>query len=173
MSQEVEDMLKDGNFPLDVIRYRTPRCWMPAPEAFQARITPAYQLDRSVAQEYLRSALEARNLAGCSDCSTCPERLIFDHLWLGGAFLANSVEESNPYRHKWSYLESTKPRWFELLHMDTWSKAQYTQRSGAGADFSLMDLEKKGQSRCIWPVSREKYPVENVASSVAMKDALA
>ena len=55
-SQEVEDVLKDGNFALDVIRYRTPHCWMPAPEAFQAKITPAYQLDRKVAQDYLRNA---------------------------------------------------------------------------------------------------------------------
>ena len=63
-----------------------------SPEADQARITPAYQLDREEAREHLRTALAARNAAGCLDCSTCPELLIFDQLWLGNAaFLATKA----------------------------------------------------------------------------------
>ena len=47
-----------------------------------ARITPAYHEDRGEAREYLRCALAARLEAGYLDSSTCPERLIYNYLWL-------------------------------------------------------------------------------------------
>ena len=93
MSQEVEDVMVSGSTPLDVIQFRTPQCLMPAPEDDQARITPAYHQDKEEAEEYLRNALAARNAAGYVVCSTCPERLIFDYLWLDKEqFLADSRE---------------------------------------------------------------------------------
>ena len=82
MSQEVEDVLLSRSLPLDVLRFRVPHCSMPAPEAVQARITPAHREDRGEAREYLRCALAARLEAGYLDSSTCPERLIYDYLWL-------------------------------------------------------------------------------------------
>ena len=91
MSQEVDDVLTSREKPLDVIRLRVPHCSMPAPEASQARITPAYHEDKAEAKEFLRCALVARQRMGYFDCSTCPERLIFDFLWLdAGPYLADS-----------------------------------------------------------------------------------
>ena len=80
-----------------------PQCSMPAPEADQARITLAYHQDREEAREYLRCALAARHAAGYIDCSTCPERLVYDYLWLDkGHFLADSQEVTNPFAGKWT-----------------------------------------------------------------------
>ena len=94
------------------------------------RTKPPYHLDKEEAREYLRNALVARNTAGHEDCSTCPERLIFDHLWLGiGAYLADSKEDSNPLNGRWSYVDSTKPKWWELTHVDIWSAAQNIQQN--------------------------------------------
>ena len=64
MSQEVEDVMDSHVRPLDVIRLRVPHCSMPAPEASQARITPAYHEDIKEAREFLRCALVARQRLG-------------------------------------------------------------------------------------------------------------
>ena len=111
MSQEVDDVLVSHEQPLgDVIRLRVPHCSMPAPEAIQARITPAYHADKGEAREYLRCALVARQKAGYFDCSMCPERLIFDFLWLDtGKYLADSTESTNPFMGRWTYAESNEP----------------------------------------------------------------
>ena len=53
MSQEVDDVLTSRVKPLDMIRLRVPHCSMPAPDASQARITPAYHEDKSEAREFL------------------------------------------------------------------------------------------------------------------------
>ena len=118
MSQEVEDVMVSHEKPLDVIRLRVPHCSMPAPEASQARITPAYHEDIKEAREFLRCALVARQAVrmGYFDCSTCPERLIFNFLWLdGGKYSADSFEATNPFAHRWTYAESTEPeKWCHL-----------------------------------------------------------
>ena len=102
MSQEVEDVMKSQVAPLDVLRVRVPHCSMPAPEALQARITPAYHEDKGEAREQGSSfvgALAARQRYGYFDCSTCPERLIFDHLWLDETeYVPDSKAPSNPLR---------------------------------------------------------------------------
>ena len=99
MSQEVEDVMKSQVAPLDVLRVRVPHCSLPAPEALQARITPAYHEDKGEAREFLRCALAARQRYGYFDCSTCPERLIFDHLWLDETeYVPDSKAPSNPLR---------------------------------------------------------------------------
>ena len=51
MSQEVDDVLVSQARPLDVLKFRVPHCSMPAPEAIQARITPAYHEDKGEARE--------------------------------------------------------------------------------------------------------------------------
>ena len=91
MSQEVDDVLASRVKPLDVIRLRVPHCSMPAPEASQARITPAYHEDRSEAREFLRCALVARQRMGYPDCSTCPERLIFDFLTSSCGWMRDNI----------------------------------------------------------------------------------
>ena len=63
MSQEVDDVLVSGSLPLDVLAFRVPQCSMPAPEADQARITPAYHQDRREAEDFLQAALAAREAA--------------------------------------------------------------------------------------------------------------
>ena len=173
MSQEVEDVLISGSQPLDVLNFRPPQCSMPAPEADQARITPAYHQDKEEAKEYLRSALVARQAAGYVDCSTCPERLIFEHLWLdNGQLLADSQETSNPFRGRWTYVESQQEQWDDLTHVDIWSVAQLIQRKGVLAESDLLELAKRDPGRCIWPVSLMRHPVANVASSNAVQDVL-
>ena len=49
-------------------------------------------------KEDLRCALAARQATDYIDCSTCPERLILDYLWLDrGPFLADSQKLTNPF----------------------------------------------------------------------------
>ena len=129
MSQEVEDVMKSHVAPLDVLRIRVPHCSMPAPEALQARITPAYHEDKGEAREFLRCALAARQQKGYFDCSTCPERQIFDHLWLDDSeYVAESTLPSNPFAGQWSYADSTEgEKWRWLTHVDIWSVAQEIQ----------------------------------------------
>ena len=104
MPQKLKFVLVSKAHPLDVLRFRVPHCSMLAPEASQARITPAYHEDQGEAREYLRGA---RQEAGYVDCSTCPERLIFDYLWLDATpFLADSKESTNPFVDRWTQAES-------------------------------------------------------------------
>ena len=174
MSQEVEDVMVSHEKPLDVIRLRVPHCSMPAPEASQARITPAYHEDMGEAREFLRCALVARQRMGYFDCSTCPERLIFDYLWLdGGKFLADSSEPSNPFVGRWTYAESTEPeKWRNLTHVDIWSVAQVVQRKGVDAEYTLLEMAQRDSARRVWPVSMVRHPVPNVASSNAVEKVL-
>ena len=51
-------------------------------------------------------------------------------------------------------------------------EAQRVQKRGVHADFPLMDLENKEQSRCIWPVARHAILFENEGSSDGAKEAL-
>ena len=143
---------------------------MPAPEAVQARITPAYHQDKGEAEEFLRAALVAREAAGYVDASTCPERLIFDFLWLDiGGYLADSQELTNPFVGNWTYMESKDKRWPDLMHVDIWSTAQFVQRQGVAAEMQLLEMAKRDKGRCVWPVSLLRYPVANVASSDAVR----
>ena len=132
MSQEVEDVMKSHVAPLDVLRIRVPHCSMPAPEAWQARITPAYHEDKGEAREFLRCALAARQRYGYFDCSTCPERLIFDHLWLDASeYVPDSTLPSNPFAGQWSYADSTElEKWRWLTHVA--SGASVTVGEGYG-----------------------------------------
>ena len=175
MSQEVDDVLVSHALPLvDVLRFRVPHCCMPAPEASQARITPTYHEDRGEAREYLRGALVARKEAGYVDCSTCPERLIFDYLWLDATpFLADSKEPTNPFVDQWTYAESQETeKWKLLTHVDMWSVAQVVQRKGVDSEFSLLEMAARDPARRVWPVSMVRHPVPNVASSNAVQKVL-
>ena len=149
MSQEVEDVLVSRENPLDVLRLRVPRCSMPAPEASQARITPAYHEDKGEAREYLRCAPVARAEGGYFDCSTCPERLIFDFLWLDKTrYLADSKEKTNPFALQWTHAESSEPeKWSQLTYVDIWSVAQVAQRKGVDAEFALLEMSKRDSAR--------------------------
>ena len=174
MSQEVEDVMISHAPPLDVLRFRVPHCSMPAPEAWQARITPAYHEDKGEAKEFLRCALVARQRYGYLDCSTCPERLIFDYLWLDATrFVADSTEATNPYASLWTYAESSEiEKWNCLTHVDIWSVAQVVQRKGVDSEITLLEMAQRDSARRVWPVSMVRHPVPNVASSNAVKKVL-
>ena len=174
MSQEVEDVMKSRVAPLDVLRLRVPHCSMPAPEADQARITPAYHEDKGEAREFLRCALAARNRYGYFDCSTCPERLIFDHLWIDDSeYVADSKVRSNPFANQWSYADSTElGKWSQMLHVDVWGIAQEIQRKGVESEFTFLEIAKRDSGRRVWPVSMVRHPVPNQASSSAVHMAL-
>ena len=171
MSQEVEDVLVSRSLPFDMLRFRVPHCSMPTQEAEQARITPAYHEDRGEAKEYLRCALAARLAAGYLDSSTCPERLIYDYLWLDATpYLADSQE---PFAGQWTYAESKETeKWQQLTHVDIWSVAQVVQRQGLGAEFTLLEMASRDKARRVWPVSLLRHPVANVASSNAVQEVL-
>ena len=82
-------------------------------------------------------------------------------------------ESSNPFSGRWAYVESNKPKWWELTHVDIiWSVAQNLQRSGVLSDIVLMDMAKRDPGRCIWPVGLARHPVQNVASSDVVTNAL-
>ena len=174
MSQEVEDVMKSQVAPLDVLRIRVPHCSMPAPEADQARITPAYHEDKGEAREFLRCALAARQRYGYFDCSTCPERLIYDHLWLDGSeYVADSKLPSNPFANQWSFADSTEhEKWKWMLHVDIWSVAQEIQRKGVEAEIIFLEMARRDSGRRVWPVSLVRHPVPNEASSNAVRKAL-
>ena len=174
MSQEVEDVMKSRVAPLDVLRLRVPHCSMPAPEADQARITPAYHEDKGEAREFLRCALAARKRYGYFDCSTCPERLIFDHLWIDDSeYVADSKVLSNPFANQWSFADSTElEKWSQMLHVDVWGIAQEIQRKGVESEFILLDIAKRDSGRRVWPVSLVRHPAPNQASSSAVGMAL-
>ena len=108
------------------------------------------------------------------DCSMCPERLIFDFLWLdGGKYLADSFEATNPFAHRWTYAESTEPdKWCHLTHVDIWSVAQVVQRRGVDAELALLEMAQRDSARRVWPVSMVRHPVPNVASSDAVQKVL-
>ena len=171
MSQEVEDVMKSHVAPLDVLRIRVPHCSMPAPEAWQARITPAYHEDKGEAREFLRCALAARQRYGYFDCSTCPERLIFDHLWLDASeYVPDSTLPSNLFAGQWSYADSTElEKWRWLTHVDIWSVAQEIQRKGVESDIIFLEMARRDSGRRVWPVSLVRHPVPNEASSNAVK----
>ena len=174
MSQEVEDVMKSQVAPLDVLRIRVPHCSMPAPEADQARITPAYHEDKGEGREFLRCALAARQRYGYFDCSTCPERLIYDHLWLDGSeYVADSKLPSNPFANQWSFADSTElEKWKWMLHVDIWSIAQEIQRKGVEAEIIFLEMARRDSGRRVWPVSLVRHPVPNEASSNAVRKAL-
>ena len=94
----------------------------------------------------------ARQRMGYFDCSTCPERLIFDFLRLdGGKYLADSFEPTNPFVGKWTYAESNEPeKWCHLTHVDIWSVAQVVQRRGVDAELTLLEMAKRDSAR-LWP----------------------
>ena len=53
--------------------------------------------------------LVARQKAGYFDCSTYPEQLIFDFLWLDtGKYLADSTEPTIPFVGRWTCAESNE-----------------------------------------------------------------
>ena len=174
MSQEVEDVMKSRVAPLDVLRLRVPHCSMPAPEADQARITPAYHEDKGEAREFLRCALAARKRYGYFDCSTCPERLIFDHLWIDDSeYVADSKVPSNPFANQWSFADSTElEKWSQMLHVDVWGIAQEIQRKGVESEIILLEIAKRDSGRRVWPVSLVRHPAPNQASSSAVGMAL-
>ena len=116
----------------------------------------------------------ARQRMGYFDCSTCPERLIFDYLWLdGGMYLADSFEATNPFAHRWTYAQSTEPeKWCHLTHVDIWSVAQVVMRKGVDAELTLLEMAQRDSARRVWPVSMVRHPVPNVASSNAVQKVL-
>ena len=126
------------------------------------------------AREFLRCALAARQQKGYFDCSTCPERQIFDHLWLDDSeYVAESTLPSNPFAGQWSYADSTEgEKWRWLIHVDIWTFAQEIQRKGVMSELSYLEMAKRDSGRRVWPVSLVRHPVHNEASSNAVKKVL-
>ena len=127
MSQEVDDVLVLHEKTIGCSSFASPTLLYACPGGHTSKA--AYHEDKGEAREYLRCALVARHAAGYFDCSTCPERLIFNFLWLDtGRHLADSKEPSNPFAGRWTYAESNEPeKWRELTHVDIWSVAQVVQ----------------------------------------------
>ena len=98
---------------------------------------------------FLRCALAARKRYGYFDCSTCPERLIFDHLWIDDSeYVADSKVPSNPFANQWSFADSTElEKWSQMLHVDVWGIAQEIQRKGVESEFILLEIAKRDSGR--------------------------
>ena len=94
---------------------------MPAPEATQMQVTTAFLYDPKVATAYLNASLNARAAKGLTDCSTGPERKIFDSP-SGGQKMSDGDPETCGLSEKWGLVSScessTHHRWKELLHVD-------------------------------------------------------
>ena len=76
-------------------------------------------------------SIAARAAEGLADCSTGPERKIFDCLWRGQK-MSDSDPETCSCSEKWGLVASNHSGWKEILHVDHWSDAQHVQRSAFG-----------------------------------------
>ena len=141
---------------------------MPAPEATQMKVTTAYMYDPKVATADLNASLHARAADGLADCSTGPERKIFDCLWRGQK-MSDSDPETRGFAQTWGLVSSTHPGWKDLLHVDHWVDAQHVQRMGLLAEAELIAMSKADESRCIWPIAVNALDIPNVGSSNAVK----
>ena len=125
---------------------------MPSPEAEQVHIATAYMYDRNVAEKYVKTAMRSREAADYPDCSACPERIIFDHLWSKKP-MRDSLEGANAFHGNWGLISSGTAHWQDILHVDVWSKAQYVKRQGVNVELQLTAMIQKDRSRFIWPIA--------------------
>ena len=168
LSEEVDNVLFGRLPPLDVLTCRVPHCSTPVPETVQMHVTTAYMCDPKVVTAYLQASLHARQAQGLADCSTGPERRIFDHLWRG-----KEVLESDPatkgFDEKWGLVADTNPEWKDVLHVDNWCDAQHLQRQGISAENELLVMSRRDEGRRIWPVAVSALTRHSKGSSNAVK----
>ena len=167
LSKKVENVLFGRLRPLDVLTCRGPHCSMPAPEAVQTHVTTAYMYDPQVATAYLKASLQARQ-AGLTDCSTGPERRIFDHLWRGKEML-ESDPATKGFDEKWGLVADTSNGWKDVLHVDNWSDAPHAQRQGIAAENELLVTSRHDEGRRIWPVAVSALGQRSTGSSNVVK----
>ena len=167
LSKEVSDVLFRKRKPLDVPVWRVPHCSMPASEAAQIHVTTAYVYDPQVAA-YVNASLQARKAQGLLDCSSGPEKKIFDQLWRGQEMSEGNLE-TRGFEEPWGLVSSDHAEWKDVLHVDHWADAQHVQRQGVLADSELLPMSRRDQGRRIWPVAKNVLDAQSVGMSNAVK----
>ena len=134
-------------------------------------VTTAYMHDPKVATAFLYASLKARKALGLTDCSTGPERRIFDHLWRGKE-MVDSDPETRGFSESWGLVASDNPGWKDVLHVDHWYDAQHVQRHGVAAESELVAMSRRDDGRRIWPVATTCLNQRSVGLSNAVKASL-